>query len=407
MKQGKVFMRIITVLFFVTVLCYIGYSVFTALYDPLTTSVAIEFEAGEASFTAGYVLRDETVLASRYPITVLTRTEGEKVGAGQAVAVGYQDDTAQQRQDQIDALNERLAQLEYAYSSDLEFSDIASLEEGIVTDLTGLAQSVNRRDFASAATSGLDLKSLVLRRYSDEADNEAINAEIAAIEDEIEQLSNLSGTDTRAITVNSPGYFSGTVDGYEAILDPAQIKNLTVAQLESVEEDVDPIGETVFGRIITDDVWYYATVVPTASAAKAEVGDSVWVTFSQDLYDEIRMNVYHIGEDENGRCVLVLSCSRYLSDVTLLRHVSADIVFSSYSGLRVPKAAIRVSESGKSGVYVLEGSTARWKTVDILYDNGESYVVRLDKSDTDNLWPGDEVIVSAKGLYDGKVVTGS
>lgn len=407
MKQGKIFMRIITVLFFAAVLCYIFYSVLTALHDPLTTSVAIEFEAGEASFTTGYLLRDETVLASRYPITVTTRTEGEKVGAGQAVAIGYQDDTAQQRQDQIDALSDRLAQLEYAYSSDLEFSDIASLEEGIVTDLITLAQSVNRRDFSSASSTGLDLKSLVLRRYSEEADNEAIDAEIDSIHAQIAQLSNLAGTDTRAILVNSPGYFSGTVDGYESLLDPDRIEDLTVAQLESVEEDIEPIGETVFGRIITDDTWYYATVIPTESLAKAEPGDYVSVTFSQDLYDEIRMRIFHIGEDENGRCVLVLSCSRYLSDITLLRHVSADIVFSSYSGLRVPKAAIRVSESGKSGVYVLEGSTARWKTVDILYDNGESYVVRLDKSDTDNLWPGDEVIVNAKGLYDGKVVTGS
>ena len=56
------------------------------------------------------------------------------------------------------------------------------------------------------------------------------------------------------------------------------------------------------------------------------------------------------------------------------------------------------------GVFVLEGSTAAWKNIEILYDNGESYVVVLDKSSTDNLWPGDEIIVGARNLYDGKVV---
>ena len=45
-----------------------------------------------------------------------------------------------------------------------------------------------------------------------------------------------------------------------------------------------------------------------------------------------------------------------------------------------------------------------WKYVNILHDNGESYVVELDKSSTDNLWPGDEIIVDARDLYDGKVV---
>ena len=94
-----------------------------------------------------------------------------------------------------------------------------------------------------------------------------------------------------------------------------------------------------------------------------------------------------------------------MQDVTLLREQSADVVFASYSGLRVPKDAVRVDESGQPGVYVLEGAAAKWKTIEILHDNGESYVVKLDKSSTDNLWPGDEVIVNAKNLYNGKVVS--
>ena len=100
------------------------------------------------------------------------------------------------------------------------------------------------------------------------------------------------------------------------------------------------------------------------------------------------------------------------------------MVFSSYSGLRVPKEAVRVMtrsqiyqetadasddltmepEQTYVGVFVLEGSTAAWKTIRILHDNGESYVVELDKSSTDHLWPGDEIIVGARNLYDGKVV---
>ena len=65
--------------------------------------------------------------------------------------------------------------------------------------------------------------------------------------------------------------------------------------------------------------------------------------------------------------------------------------------------AIRVVDQ-KPGVYVAEGKTAAWKQVKILYDNGESYVVELDKSSIDNLWPGDEIIVGGRNLYDGKVV---
>ena len=90
-------------------------------------------------------------------------------------------------------------------------------------------------------------------------------------------------------------------------------------------------------------------------------------------------------------------------NVTLLRQQSAEIVFTSYSGLRVPKSAVRV-ENGQTGVYILEGTLAKWKPITILHDTGESYVVTLDTSSTNNLWPGDELIINAKNLYDGKVV---
>ena len=116
------------------------------------------------------------------------------------------------------------------------------------------------------------------------------------------------------------------------------------------------------------------------------------------------MTVDRISDNQAGFRLLVLSCDRYMQSVTLLRQQSADVIFASYAGLRVPKAAVHVDKNSQAGVYVLEGATAVWKDISILHDNGESYVVELDRTSTANLWPGDEVIVSARNLYDGKVV---
>ena len=116
------------------------------------------------------------------------------------------------------------------------------------------------------------------------------------------------------------------------------------------------------------------------------------------------MKVTRIGDSSDGYPLLVLSCNTYMQNVTLLRQQSADLIFASYSGLRVPKDAVRVTEDGKIGVYIREGAVAKWKSIKLLYDNGESYVAELDKSSTSNLWPGDEIIVHAKNLYEGKVL---
>ena len=73
MKQGKIYNKIITALLLLVILCYIGYAVFSALSEPLTTVLAIEYEAGAGSRTSGYVVRSEQVLTSRSAITVLDR----------------------------------------------------------------------------------------------------------------------------------------------------------------------------------------------------------------------------------------------------------------------------------------------------------------------------------------------
>ena len=56
-------------------------------------------------------------------------------------------------------------------------------------------------------------------------------------------------------------------------------------------------------------------------------------------------------------------------------------------------------------MYIPEGTLAKWKPITLLHDTGESYVAALDTSSTDNLWPGEELIINAKNLYDGKVVS--
>src|SRR5699024_8737531 len=146
------------------------------------------------------------------------------------------------------------------------------------------------------------------------------------------------------------------------------------------------------------------TVVPADQLTGVKTGDTAPVTFASQFYESIPMTVERLGQEEQGGRLLVLSCDKYIQNATLLRQQSADIVFTTYAGLRVPKEAIRVNENGSVGVYVLEGSNAVWKSVNILHDNGETYVVELDKSSVNNLWPGDEIIVTGRDLYDGKVV---
>jgi len=402
MKQGRIYNKIIMLVFLAAILLYLGYAVFSAFYSPLTTTTAIEYEAGKGCHTTGFVARDETILTSPYSITVPSHSEGERVGVGETVATGYQSADAQARQAEIETLSAQLQQLKYAYSYHTGSADAASLDAQILADLTAEGQYAVRRDMNSYAGLSSELKGLILRRNTGEADLTAIQSQITDLQSQLDGLNHQADADTQVISSAASGCFSGTTDGYETVLTPDALDKLTVATFNSLAPKTLPNG--AFGRLITDDTWYYVTVVPSAYLDDLKQGDRVNVTFSHDFYGTLSMKITRIGDNESGQRVLVLSCGDYLSEATLLRGQTADIVFSSYSGLRVPKEALRIGKDGAPGVYVLESASAKWKPVSILYDNGESYVVKMDKSDTGNLWPGDEIIVNARGLFDGKVV---
>lgn len=403
MKQGKHIKNLILWIFLAAVLAYFGYAVVSSLYDPLTTATVMEYEAGAGVSATGYVVREETVIDSGYDITILSASEGQRVKAGGNVATGYLSAGAQERQSRITELRSQLSQLDYARQDTATVTDQATLDTQIANSLVSLRKYLTRRDMNSVNAISPELKGLVLRRATSTEDQAALRAQAAALQSELDSLTAQSATDVKPITVEHSGYFSETVDGWETVLTPAMLDSLTMQKYEQLAPAA--VSDRAIGKLIESNTWYYVTALTSSQVPKElSRGDTVKLTFARDFYDEIEMTVSRVSDSEAGYKVLVLSCSRYMQDLTLLRNPSADLVFQSYAGLRVPKEAVRVDEEGRAGVYVLEGAVAKWKNITILHDNGESYVVVLDKSSTANLWPGDEVIIHAKDLADGKVV---
>ena len=52
---------------------------------------------------------------------------------------------------------------------------------------------------------------------------------------------------------------------------------------------------------------------------------------------DLPVTLTRISAAENGKCLIVLKSTRYLSYMTLLREQNAELIISTYDGLRVPK----------------------------------------------------------------------
>ena len=96
-----------------------------------------------------------------------------------------------------------------------------------------------------------------------------------------------------------------------------------------------------------------------------------------------------------------------LAEVAQLRQQSVDIIFTTYSGLRVSSQALRY-EQNVPGVYVLDKTTIRFKPVEIIKDNGNFLLCepRTGTDDAHTLSRLDLVILESGGteLKDGALL---
>ncbi len=405
MKQGAKFTKFIFLMLLLALIVYGVSAAVSSMKKSITTVTAIAYEVGDGFQATGFVVRDEQVLPVGTGISVLLRQEGERVAKGEALAATYADSDAQEAQLRIDALEEELSRYEAVLDTASFDQSNAALDAQIQQELLNFAQQTHRRNLAPAQAVSNELKSLVLRRFLDEDGREAMQLQAQEIRAELASLrTRLAGAVTQTASPDA-GYFSGTVDGYEQLLTPQSILTMSPEALTEISAAQPSPTANAIGRLIKSPQWYFVCVVEEAQLASCSVGSRMKVDFAYDFYETLSMTVERISEPSDHKRLLVLSCSDYMADVSSLRSQAADISWQTYTGLRVPKQAIYFDESTQqAGVFILEGAQSTWKSVKILHEVGDYYLVRQDQSDTNNLWPGDEIIITTEKLADGKVV---
>ena len=196
--------------------------------------------------------------------------------------------------------------------------------------------------------------------------------------------------------------FSSRADGFESV-SPDDLKELTSARYAELFEKADRVPATAAGKIVTGLKWYFVTELPSASAIRLDEGDTATLRFTKTYSEKLDMRVEYVGSNENGNRVVVFSSGKYMQDVASVRDMYAEIIFSSVSGVRVPREAMHVDENGQTFVYVLVGVQAVRADADILSEGGDYYIV--NPVEGSKLFAGADIVVSAGELYDGKVIS--
>lgn len=423
MKQGKPLITFTILIFAAVIALYLGYYIYSALNEPYQTAQVYSYTAHDSVTAEGLVVRQALVLPAHSGILELTRAEGEKVGKGQQIALVYRDSQAQASQAHIEELELAIELLEEAISQSGNLESAARLDEDIIQSMVALRASYALGDCTQLREQVLGVKSSVLKRgytYGDGLTSADLSARLRQLRDELAVLTRQSARATTRVSAPTPGVFSSLVDGYESLLTPETVYELTPTSLQELINS--PAGEDSesMGKLITSDTWYFAANLPQTAARRLEEGDTASLRFSGDLNRTVEMTVDRIGATEGGKTLVVFSSNRYLTLTTLLRHQTAELVFESWSGLRIPKQALRLVESTqdadhsddsastvtRTGVYALVNGRTEFREVDILYEGSDYYVTRPLGSGRKILRAGDAVITQGTGLTDGLLLEG-
>ena len=278
------------------------------------------------------------------------------------------------------------------------------MAERVGSAASSFAAQVAQGRLETARETGADLKSLILRQSVGTSDTAAMAKQVSEMQGQLAAMEASATADTKSIVAQSAGYYSAVTDGYEEQLTPQVLEDITVSEFQDLWKQTPTAPGQTAGRLITSGEWYYACTVESRYLEGLETGDSLTVTLGGEVSLELEMTVTRVNrEQELG--LLVLASQDKLSSISALRRLNADLIFHTYSGLRVPREAVCYSEeSGSAGVYVLVGTKAVWKDIELLYDNGDTYIAALNQSSTDYLWPEDLILLDTEGLFDGKLV---
>lgn len=426
MNNNSLGMKIVMAAVAVALTAYFSFQAYNYFTDPLYTTLAYNYVVEEEATLSGYVVREEQVLPGEASgLLRLNRGEGERVSTGGKVATVYADQASLDRQTEIDSLTMRIEQLQYAEEAAVGAEVALKLDNQIMQSLLAYRASVTAEKFYEAENQGTELRAMVLKRDYSSAEGRDLKGEIETLQAELKALKSQSEGSVRSIRVSETGLYSAVVDGFEQILTPSAVAEMTPSAFSALKADGAVSSNT--GKLILGDGWYYAAVMTAEAAEELQedaealerAGGHLTLRFTKNIERDLPVTIASVGPEENGKAVVLFHGTTYAQELTLLRRQSAQVIYHTVEGIRVPLDGLRIRttqteqedgttvETKTTGVYCVVGMEARFKPVEVLHSgDGFALVRSTAAADRENLRlrPGDEVIISARDLYDGKVV---
>ena len=405
MDKNQPWTKIIAVILSVIVIAYMTYNAFAYTYSPVTTERLTEEASIERTFDfKGFVLRDETAISSQSGGTSISlAVDGTRVAKGDCIAISCANNDDASVYTRLKAAKEEYNRL-VTLNNQNGVNELSSekLNDEIQTAYGDILNKIFQNDFSTVSKSVEEFNNKSATRQIMSEGSIDLSDAITTLKEEIDSLEskNVKYTEVEA---PASGYYINNLDGYETTLNYAEADKLTIEQIEKAVEAEPSEAASASGKLVSSYLWYLAGVVDTKHTKSFPVGKNIIVNLPDEGLENVSMKV-ESAEAVNGKLKVILSSTLMNETLANMRIENVEIVEQSYSGYKIPSNAIRFNKENHSGVYVLRGKIISFIEVEILYSQEEYVIVSASRTGGRGLKLYDDVVITGRDVYDGKVI---
>ena len=396
--------RFIKILLTVIIVSFAVYQIFTFFYQPLTTVAALYFTTDKGIEFSGTVVRNEVLIENNNSGVIhYNVSNSDKIAKGSSIADIYDSSTDSESYSKLEQLEQKLA-----------FLNNFALYNGDITDLTVISRKIDDKiaEINKNAKTG---------KYVSTDDNTQLLALLGSKQNAVEGTGNIDGMVTslqsqidslkatlkpKSSDIKAPesGYFLSDADGFETVLTPDIVENITADDLDNLKPD--EVSQNTIGKVVTDYKWYLLTVLDSDDALKLKENQNYNIVLSQYFNSQIELTLQKLRpSDSSDKILAVFYCENTNGVFSSLRNIDGNIVLESYTGIKVPNSAVRKLDD-RLGVYTISGGVVKFKDIKVLYSENDFSICEIDENGQDSsLRLYDEIIDKGKNLYDGKTIS--
>lgn len=398
---------VILLLFMLTTVINIAYH---SLAQQYPTETAVAYTTSNKVTFNGVYIRDEQVLTfDGGGVVSYAVPDGGKLSKNSAVAYIYDDESSIEIKQDIAKLQSELDIL-------TKIENPGTTEVAQPSYLTSLIQEkylsiaynkeLGNLDKVNTAKNELLVQLSTMQIVTDPENT--FESRINELKSEINTLESKLADPISTIWVDRTAYFVSYIDGYEDYLSTEMMDNLTVDDIDKIEDETENLDTTnVIGKLIDDYKWYMVGIIDNSKNIFS-VGDIVSLSLESSSVT-VKGEISKIRDTEKSdESIVYVMCNQMTEDVVQHRVETVEMSVKNYEGIKVPKSALRfvdVSEEDEEGnmvtnnyegVYIKVGEQILFKKIDIIY-RSDDYVISKVSTNNEYLALYDDIIVESVG----------